>query len=115
MNYSETFFDQVSIKGNVKLLKCWLDSGLELKYTNIAFEFAESPEVLQWWLDSGLKIIYEDLDEYLHNEDIDMLNVWSKSGLPLIFSKNTSPIQSEEIIQWCIKNKVSKKVYMKKK
>ncbi|KAJ3166373.1 hypothetical protein HDU87_002204 [Geranomyces variabilis] len=37
---------------NTALLQCWATSGLELKYTTAAIDNASSPEILDWWTSS---------------------------------------------------------------
>lgn len=55
--------DSASERGQIKVLDWWLKSGLSLKYTSWAVEWAcinRNIDVIIWWMNSGLPIKYND-------------------------------------------------------
>jgi hypothetical protein len=95
--------DLSSMYGFISILKWWKNSGLELKYTANAMDWASKNghiDVLDWWLkESGLELKYtaNAMDWASKNGHIDVLDWWLKeSGLELKYSESS--------MDWASKN-----------
>ncbi|KAJ3037296.1 hypothetical protein HDV00_001791 [Rhizophlyctis rosea] len=75
----------------IRTLDWWLDSGLELTYSEGAMDRASERghvAVLEWWKRSGLEIrhTHKALDGASMSGHVDVLNWWKASGLELLYS-----------------------------
>lgn len=60
LKYSEEAMKGASEKGKTEILQWWKESGLELKYTKRIVDEAKNVEGLEWWKNSGLKLLYTE-------------------------------------------------------
>jgi hypothetical protein len=77
--------DGASWKGHIKVLDWWLHSGLKLKYTKNAMNWASrcgQIQVLDWWLTSGIADL-KYTPELIESYSQDVQKWWNSSGLPL--------------------------------
>jgi len=52
------FIDRASREGAVTLIQWWIDRGLQLIYTEAAFNNAPDYQTIKWWIESGLPLKY---------------------------------------------------------
>ncbi len=80
--------DESSNLGRVSVLDWWKQSGLPLKYTDLAMKWASNNghvAILEWWKQSGLVLKYDGHAMSLASfaGQVAVLEWWKQSGLPL--------------------------------
>jgi hypothetical protein len=92
LDVNDEFISNACLHGDVDFLEWWKNSGLELKYTKKALNYASEyghVNVLEWWLKSGLPLKYDDWALFLasHSGHVNVLEWWKNSGLELKYDK----------------------------
>uniref|UniRef100_A0A6G6ADB0 Ankyrin repeat-containing protein n=1 Tax=Borely moumouvirus TaxID=2712067 RepID=A0A6G6ADB0_9VIRU len=103
--------DEASARYNIKSLNWWINSGLELNYTNESFNFYQCNEIkilelLNWWIESGLEIKYNHnfIKKLSDNKCIQVLDFLLSHGFKLecneIIIDNNSSSGRSEVLDW---------------
>jgi hypothetical protein len=94
--HTDDSMDYASKNGWINILNWWVQSGLELKYSEWAFTWAcysKQFEVLNWWLNSGLEIKLKPniVDILIYTENVEVLNWWiqHRDKLPFDYDPKT--------------------------
>ncbi|AGC02266.1 ankyrin repeat protein [Acanthamoeba polyphaga moumouvirus] len=89
LKYSHKFIDAMFDKKYIPVLD-WLDSiNFEFKYSSDAIDSTNHLEIINWWFNHHYPLKYTNMsiDNAFRRGDINMLNVWLRSGNELKFSK----------------------------
>ena len=83
IQYCESAIDYPSMDGNFEKLAFWFNSGLKLKYTTEAIDYAASAEVLDFWVKYGPEFSYTDkaIKYASYKCRIDVLDWWARQNI----------------------------------
>lgn len=113
LKYSHKFIDAMFDKKYISVLN-WLDSiNFEFKYSNDAIDSINDIESLQWWFNHNYPLKYTNtsIDNAFRRGDINMLDIWYKSGKELLFSKPIRYRYTDKVkksIDWWLSSGLSK-------
>ncbi|AGF84987.1 repeat protein [Moumouvirus goulette] len=99
LKYSHEFIDKMFDKKYISVLD-WLESiNFEFKYSSNAIDSIKNIETLLWWFNHHYPLKYTNMsiDNAFRRGDINMLNVWLKSGNELKFSKPIMARYSDKV------------------
>jgi hypothetical protein len=117
LNITDVYISELCKRGKVNILEWLFDSGLELKYTSDALDWASCNgldlascnghvNVLEWWKNSGLELQYTEsaLNWASENCHINVLEWWKNSGLELKYTESVLNSASENghvgVLEW---------------
>lgn len=106
---SNYYLDKLSRLGDVNTLILWQKSGLPLKYSFLAIDFASKNNfvtVLEWWQKTGLVLDYSEtsIDVASSRGHTQILEWWKNSGLKLKYTHfamdNASKNGYVQVLDW---------------
>ncbi|KAJ3155529.1 hypothetical protein HDU89_006493 [Geranomyces variabilis] len=95
--------DMPSKCGHTSTLEWLKTSGWAIGWTSAAVDCAKSIDAVKWWINSGLEVKYTEklLDSASKNGNIEMLEIWRTSGLTPRYSTEAMDYpKNSQVLEW---------------